>query len=301
MIEVPQGRTPAAAGVLLVDKPAGVTSHDVVAAVRRLARTRKVGHAGTLDPAATGLLVLGVGAGTRLLTYLAGLDKDYVARFCLGRQTSTEDAEGEILSTPGVVASDAEIDCALGALTGQILQVPSAYSAKKIAGVRAYELARSGERVELKANRVTVSRLARTSPVVRTGPLAEFDVEVTCSSGTYVRALARQVAHRLDSVGHITALRRTRVGPFGLDEARGIEDLVVEAGPGAVTTISLAKAASAVMDSREVDSAQVEDLRHGRTIKGSADGPVALVHAGELIAIGVPRRGGIGPAAVFAR
>ncbi|MDO5724563.1 MAG: tRNA pseudouridine(55) synthase TruB [Flaviflexus sp.] len=291
--------TPANAGVLLVDKPAGVTSHDVVAAVRRLAGTRKVGHAGTLDPAATGLLVLGIGAGTRLLTYLSGLDKDYSATFCLGRQTSTEDADGEVLGTPGIIASDAEIDCALAALTGDIEQVPSAYSAKKIGGVRAYDLARQGKSVKLKAASVRIDRLERTGPVRRSGPLAIFDVEVTCSSGTYVRALARQTALRLDSVGHITALRRHRVGPFHLSEAASMERLSEAASGGAIEPMSLAQAAGQVMEAREVNAAQAEDLRHGRTLAGQVTGPVALVRDGSLIAIGVPRRGGIGPAAVF--
>lgn len=299
MIKVPKAVTPAKAGVLLVDKPAGVTSHDVVAAARRLAGTRKVGHAGTLDPAATGLLVLGIGSGTRLLTYLSGLDKDYSATFCLGRQTSTEDAEGEVLGTPGVIASAAEIDCALAALTGEISQIPSSYSAKKVDGVRAYERARRGEQVTLRAERVRIDRLERTGPILRDGPLATFDVEVTCSSGTYVRALARQTAHRLDSVGHITRLARHRVGPFQLSEAASIDQLSEAASVGAIEPMSLAEAASRVMEARDVSAAQAEDLRHGRTLAGKVSGPVALIHGGTLIAIGVPRRGGIGPAAVF--
>ncbi|MBM9433687.1 tRNA pseudouridine(55) synthase TruB [Flaviflexus equikiangi] len=298
MIETPRGISPAASGILVVDKPAAVTSHDVVAAVRRLACTKKVGHAGTLDPAATGVLVLGIGAGTKLLTYLSGADKDYVSRFRLGQETDTEDAEGRIVSTPGIDASDDEIDAALASLTGTISQVPSAYSAKKIDGKRAYDLARAGEKVDLKAVEVTVSRLVRTSPIVRRDGLADFDVEVTCSSGTYVRALARQTGQALGSIGHITALRRTRVGAF--TEARSVADMVEQVGHEPLSVIPLAEAARRALPWAEITDSQEQALRYGQFIDLDASTPVALVRGDTLVAIGKKRGSQIGPAVVFA-
>lgn len=298
MIETPRGISPAASGILVVDKPAAVTSHDVVAAVRRLACTKKVGHAGTLDPAATGVLVLGIGAGTKLLTYLSGADKDYVSRFRLGQETDTEDAEGRIVSTPGIDASDDEIDAALASLTGTISQVPSAYSAKKIDGKRAYDLARAGEKVDLKAVEVTVSRLVRTSPIVRRDGLADFDVEVTCSSGTYVRALARQTGQALGSIGHITALRRTRVG--GFTEARSVADMVEQVGHEPLSVIPLAEAARRALPWAEITDSQEQALRYGQFIDLDASTPVALVRGDTLVAIGKKRGRQIGPAVVFA-
>ncbi|WP_182173750.1 tRNA pseudouridine(55) synthase TruB [Flaviflexus equikiangi] len=298
MIETPRGISPAASGILVVDKPAAVTSHDVVAAVRRLACTKKVGHAGTLDPAATGVLVLGIGAGTKLLTYLSGADKDYVSRFRLGQETDTEDLEGRIVSTPGIDASDDEIDAALASLTGTISQVPSAYSAKKIDGKRAYDLARAGEKVDLKAVEVTVSRLVRTSPIVRRDGLADFDVEVTCSSGTYVRALARQTGQALGSIGHITALRRTRVG--GFTEARSVADMVEQVGHEPLSVIPLAEAARRALPWAEITDSQEQALRYGQFIDLDASTPVALVRGDTLVAIGKKRGSQIGPAVVFA-
>ena len=298
MIETPRGISPAASGILVVDKPAAVTSHDVVAAVRRLACTKKVGHAGTLDPAATGVLVLGIGAGTKLLTYLSGADKDYVSRFRLGQETDTEDAEGRIVSTPGIDASDDEIDAALASLTGTISQVPSAYSAKKIDGKRAYDLARAGEKVDLKAVEVTVSRLVRTSPIIRRDGLADFDVEVTCSSGTYVRALARQTGQALGSIGHITALRRTRVG--GFTEARSVADMVEQVGHEPLSVIPLVDAARRALPWAEITDSQEQALRYGQFIDLDASTPVALVRGDTLVAIGKKRGSQIGPAVVFA-
>ena len=298
MIETPRGISPAASGILVVDKPAAVTSHDVVAAVRRLACTKKVGHAGTLDPAATGVLVLGIGAGTKLLTYLSGADKDYVSRFRLGQETDTEDAEGRIVSTPGIDASDDEIDAALASLTGTISQVPSAYSAKKIDGKRAYDLARAGEKVDLKAVEVTVSRLVRTSPIIRRDGLADFDVEVTCSSGTYVRALARQTGQALGSIGHITALRRTRVG--GFTEARSVADMVEQVGHEPLSVIPLAEAARRALPWAEITDSQEQALRYGQFIDLDVSTPVAHVRGDTLVAIGKKRGRQIGPAVVFA-
>ena len=302
MITVPRGTVPAPSGIIVIDKPAAATSHDVVAAVRRLAQTRKVGHAGTLDPAATGVLVLGIGAGTKLLTHLTGADKDYVSAFRLGKETDTEDADGQILQTPGIDASDEEIDGALASLTGTISQIPSAYSAKKINGKRAYDLARAGEKVELAAVQVTIDRLNRTSPITRHDGLADFTVDVSCSSGTYVRALARQTAEALGSVGHITALDRTRVGRFTRSEAWAIDDLADLVLSAALPVIPLAEAARRAMPAVEITDRQEQALRYGQFIDVPVDEfPVALINGDVLVAIGTKRGSEVGPATVFAR
>lgn len=301
MIDVPRGAQPAPSGILVVNKPAAATSHDVVAAVRRLAATRKVGHAGTLDPAATGVLVLGIGAGTKLLTYLSGADKDYESRFRLGQETDTEDADGQILSTPGIAATDEEIDAALRALNGPIDQVPSAYSAKKIDGKRAYDLARAGEKVELKAVPVTIDRLERTGPIDRHDNLADFDIEVTCSTGTYVRALARQTGQLLGSEGHITHLRRTRVGGFDVSEAHTIDSLIEQAQSGPISVLPVAEAAKRSMPSVQITAEQETALRYGQLVDLDVESfPVALIRDDTLVAIGTKRGNQIGPARVFA-
>jgi tRNA pseudouridine55 synthase len=208
-------------GLLVVDKPAGWTSHDVVGRTRRLARTRKVGHAGTLDPMATGVLLLGIGRATRLLGHLALTDKQYDATIRLGQRTVTDDAEGEVVETTDATGvTDAAIAAGVASLTGAISQVPSSVSAVKVDGVRSYARVRSGEEVELAARPVTVSRF---DVLARRGD--DLDVTVTCSSGTYVRALARDLGAHLGVGGHLTALRRTRVGPFDLARARALEQL----------------------------------------------------------------------------
>jgi tRNA pseudouridine55 synthase len=206
-------------GLVVVDKPAGWTSHDVVGRTRRLARTRKVGHAGTLDPMATGVLLLGIGKATRLLGHLALTDKAYDATIRLGQTTVTDDAEGDVLTdTPVDGVTDEDVLRGIAALTGALQQVPSAVSAIKVDGVRSYARVRAGESVELKARPVTVS-----SFVLHARRGAELDVSVTCSSGTYIRALARDLGAALGVGGHLTALRRTRVGPFTLDQAAPLE------------------------------------------------------------------------------
>jgi tRNA pseudouridine55 synthase len=208
-------------GLLVVDKPAGWTSHDVVGRTRRLARTRKVGHAGTLDPMATGVLLLGIGRATRLLGHLALTDKQYDATIRLGQRTVTDDAEGEVVETTDATGvTDSAIAAGVASLTGAISQVPSSVSAVKVDGVRSYARVRSGEEVELAARPVTVSRF---DVLARRGD--DLDVTVTCSSGTYVRALARDLGAHLGVGGHLTALRRTRVGPFDLARARALEQL----------------------------------------------------------------------------
>jgi tRNA pseudouridine55 synthase len=208
-------------GLVVVDKPQGWTSHDVVGRTRRLARTRKVGHAGTLDPMATGVLVLGIGKATRLLGHLALTEKQYDGTIRLGQTTVTDDAEGEVVTTHDASAvTDEAIAAGVATLTGEIQQVPTAVSAVKVDGVRSYARVRAGEDVELKARPVTVSRF---EVLARRGD--DLDVTVTCSSGTYVRALARDLGAALGVGGHLTALRRTRVGPFELAAARTLEQL----------------------------------------------------------------------------
>ncbi len=212
----------APSGILLVDKPGGITSHDVVARARRALNTRKIGHAGTLDPMATGLLILGVGPATRLLTYIVGLDKTYEATIRLGASTDSDDADGTEIARAdaavlAAVTPDA-VSAGIAALTGRIEQVPSTVSAIKVGGRRAYDLARAGEEVQLKARDVTVSRFEVLAVRPVDGAI-DLDVVVDCSSGTYIRALARDLGAALGVGGHLTALRRTRIGAFRVEDA----------------------------------------------------------------------------------
>ncbi|GAA5167710.1 tRNA pseudouridine(55) synthase TruB [Pseudonocardia eucalypti] len=212
-------------GLVIVDKPPGMTSHDVVGRLRRLLGTRKIGHAGTLDPMATGVLVLGVQRATRLLGHLALDTKSYAATIRLGATTSTDDAEGEELTrTDAASVDEAQVGAGMAALTGAIEQVPSAVSAIKVDGRRAYARVRAGERVELPARPVTVTEF-RLDALRRADPFTDLDVTVDCSSGTYIRALARDLGAGLGVGGHLTALRRTRVGPFDLASARTLDEL----------------------------------------------------------------------------
>lgn len=260
-------------GLVVLDKPAGWTSHDVVARARRLLGTRKVGHAGTLDPMATGVLVLGVDRGTRLLTYLVGADKEYAATIRLGAATTTDDAEGELLATADAAhLTRAEVTTAVAELTGDIQQVPSAVSAIKVDGRRAYARVRAGEAVDLAARPVTVHRfevLDLRHDVVPDGrAVADVDVVVHCSSGTYVRALARDLGAGLGVGGHLTALRRTRVGRFGLDVARTLTEL--ERAP---SVLPVADAAALSLPVRRLTEAEARALSHGRPIAPDAAGP----------------------------
>ncbi|GAA1696792.1 tRNA pseudouridine(55) synthase TruB [Microbacterium sediminicola] len=276
------------AGIVLVDKPGGMSSHDVVARARRALGTRKIGHAGTLDPMATGLLVLGVNAATRLLTYLVGLDKTYEATIRLGVSTDSDDADGEVTA---VVAADAVPDEAIAdgvqALTGPISQVPSTVSAIKVAGRRAYDLARAGESVELAAREVTVSRFEVTGTRREVG-VVDVDVVVDCSSGTYIRALARDLGAALGVGGHLTALRRSHVGPFAVTDACGIDQIDEARLRGA------AEVATAVLGRFEVSAQEARDLRHGKRLSGAAgrlaDGTAAVDPEGRLVGI-LERRG----------
>lgn len=285
-------------GLLVVDKPAGWTSHDVVGRVRRLARTRKVGHAGTLDPMATGVLVLGIGKATRLLGQLALTTKAYDATVRLGATTVTDDAEGEVLETRDASAvTDQALAAAIARLTGSLRQVPSSVSAVKIDGVRSYARVRAGEDVVLAARSVVVSRF---SLLVRCGD--ELDVVVECTSGTYVRALARDLGAALGVGGHLTALRRTRVGPFGLDVARTLEalDEADEAGvDSAVLPLDVAVARS--FDGRQLTAQEAIDLSHGKRLEPSgAPGPIgAFDPGGRCIALVEDRDGAARPTVVF--
>ncbi|WP_308190300.1 tRNA pseudouridine(55) synthase TruB [Pseudonocardia sp. TRM90224] len=245
-------------GLVIVDKPAGMTSHDVVARLRRILRTRKIGHAGTLDPMATGVLVCGVGRGTKLLGHLALDTKAYDATIRLGAATTTDDAEGETVSTADAFGvTDDAIAAGMAALTGAIQQVPSSVSAIKVDGKRAYAMVRAGEEVVLPARPVTVSEFTLS---VRRG--VDLDVHVACSSGTYVRALARDLGAGLGVGGHLTALRRTRVGPFGLDRVRTLDEL--EAHP--VLAMPLDDAVAVAFPRRDLDATLATDMSHGRPL-----------------------------------
>lgn len=252
-------------GLVIVDKPAGWTSHDVVGRMRRLAHTRRVGHAGTLDPMATGVLVLGVNKATRLLHHLVLADKAYTATIRLGQATITDDAEGEQVSASSAAGvTDAAVRSAMLPLTGDIEQVPSAVSAIKVDGERAYKRVRDGESVTLPARAVWVPRfdaiaLARPAP-----DLLDVDVEVECSSGTYIRALARDLGQALGTGGHLTALRRTRVGPFGIDAARTLDELAALDDP---VTLELADAVRAAMPVRQVTDAEARALSYGKSLE----------------------------------
>ena len=255
----------AVSGILLVDKPQGITSHGVVARTRKLAGTRKVGHAGTLDPMATGLLVLGLNSSTRLLTYLVGLDKEYFATVRLGASTSTDDAEGELVaSADASLLTDDQIEAAIVPLRGPIQQVPSSVSAIKVDGKRAYALVREGETVELTSRAVTISAF-EVLEVRREGTFTDVDVRVECSSGTYIRALARDLGASLEVGGHLTALRRTRIGPFSVVDAATLDNL--EPASQLRTPTSVAAELFPVFDASAQD---VIDLVHGKRIELAA-------------------------------
>lgn len=249
-----------------MDKPAGMTSHDVVARVRRIMGTRKVGHAGTLDPMATGVLVLGLERATKLLGHLALDTKAYLATIRLGSSTSTDDAEGErLFSADASGVSDEELSEAVAALTGDIAQVPSAVSAVKVNGRRAYELAREGRQVELEARPVTVSRFDPLAVHREEADVVDVDVLVECSSGTYVRALARDLGEALGVGGHLTRLRRTRVGPFGLATVRTVEAL--EEHPE--LSMDLDRAVGTAFPRVDVDADTARAVAHGQAISRS--------------------------------
>ena len=254
-------------GLVVVDKPGGMTSHDVVSQVRRLAGTRRVGHAGTLDPMATGVLVVAVNRATRLLGHLTLTDKRYDATIRLGATTTTDDADGDVVaSAPTESLTEEAVRSQLAEFVGEIDQVPSSVSAIKVGGKRAYALVRSGEQVDLPARRVTIHGLDVTGLA-----LPDVRVSVHCSSGTYVRAIARDLGAALGVGGHLTALRRTAVGPFTLDHARTLDDLAED-----FTMSPIAEAARTCFSSRDLDEAQAADVRVGRRLDLQLDGVTAL-------------------------
>lgn len=260
-----------------MDKPQGWTSHDVVGRMRRIAGTRKVGHAGTLDPMATGVLVVGINKATRLLTYIVGTSKTYTATIRLGESTVTDDAEGDIVSSASAAdLTDDAIRTGVAALTGEIQQVPSSVSAIKVNGERAYARVRSGEDVKLAARPVTIHRF-EVHGIKRKpgGNVVDVDVSVECSSGTYIRALARDLGNSLGVGGHLTALRRTHVGPYSLDQARTLEQLAEE-----LEVLEMSQAARALMPNRELSAEETTEISFGRRIAagapaGSADAATA--------------------------
>lgn len=263
-----------APGIVIVDKPAGMTSHDVVGRCRRIFGTRKVGHAGTLDPMATGVLVVGIERATKILGLISGTSKAYAATIRLGRTTSTDDAEGEVLQDISAAAvTDEAIQAGVADLRGDISQRPSAVSAIKIGGKRAYQLAREGQQVELAARAVRIERFDVLT-IRRDGPFVDVDVEVDCSSGTYIRALARDLGEALRVGGHLTALRRTRVGGFGLDHARTL-DYLAEAP---ALSCSLDEACLLSFPRRDITDEQAIDAAHGRPLPAAGiDGVWAAV------------------------
>jgi tRNA pseudouridine55 synthase len=276
-------------GLLLVDKATGMTSHDVVARARRVLSVRKVGHAGTLDPMATGLLVLGVGAATRLLGLVGAHDKTYEATIRLGQTTVTDDREGDLLTTASAAGVDEDaVRAALAAQTGPLQQVPSSVSAVKVAGRRSYDRVRAGEAVELAPRSVIVHRLDVHRIERPTADLVDVEVTVTCTAGTYIRAIARDVGAALGVGGHLTALRRTASGPFMVDAAAPVEDaaaaLAAGGGPG---VLPLARAATTVFPTRAVTAEEATALTYGQRIPatGAPGAHAAVDPTGRLVAL----------------
>lgn len=272
-------------GVVLIDKPTGLTSHDVVAQLRKKLSEKKIGHAGTLDPFASGLLIMGVGSGTKLLHHLFGLDKQYLATIRLGQSTFTDDLEGAVVSEAS--ASHISLEQILREvrnLTGKIQQAPSRVSAIKIEGKRAYELARAGEAVEIPARSVEVYHFQVSSELRIVREFLEFDVTVDCSSGTYIRALARDIGKALGVGGHLRALRRSRVGEFSIGDAFKVED--------ASNLRSLASVAEKVFPRVELSGQQAQDIIHGKRIGLDASVSVAAIYKDQLLAILEPIGGG---------
>jgi tRNA pseudouridine55 synthase len=309
----------AESGLVIVAKSGGMTSHDVVARIRKLAGTRRVGHAGTLDPMATGVLVIGVEKATRLLGYLALSEKEYSATIRLGQSTLTDDAEGERLPSAGAAERVSQIDeetlaAELASFTGEIMQVPPRISAIKVNGQRAYRLTRSGAAPELTARPVTIHRLELLGWRQAGHGLADIDIAVTCSSGTYIRAIARDLGIALGTGGHLTVLRRTRVGPYGIDAAKTLDQLAE-----AFAVVPLAQAAAAAFGTLRLTADEAKLVSHGVSIRvpARADGsrvPPAAPSApqaapdervaafgpdGNLIALLVSQDGELRPLAVF--
>ena len=285
-------------GFLVVDKAPGMTSHDVVAIGRRALNTRKVGHAGTLDPMATGVLVLGFNNGTRLLQYITDGDKSYTATIVLGSSTTTDDHEGEVTSTTDAsTVSDEDIKAVLASMVGEIMQRPTNVSAIKVDGKRAYDRARSGEEFELPARKVNISQLD-VLDIRRTEAATMVDIEVTCSAGTYIRAIARDLGAELKVGGHLNVLRRTRVAGFSLDQAIEIDQLKA----GNFTSLELSDVARATFSTREIDLEEVNELSFGRPLAANDSDEIfaALSPDNRLIALLKNSADKAKPVAVFA-
>ncbi|ORX15822.1 tRNA pseudouridine synthase B [Mycobacterium szulgai] len=267
-------------GIVVVDKPAGMTSHDVVGRCRRIFATRRVGHAGTLDPMATGVLVIGIERATKILGLLTAATKSYAATIRLGQTTSTEDAEGDLLrAVPAEAITDEEIAAAIAGLRGDISQVPSAVSAIKVGGQRAYQLVRQGQAVELASRPVRVDRF-EVLAARRQDQLVDLDVEVDCSSGTYIRALARDLGDALAVGGHLTSLRRTRVGSFDLAQALTLDDLAERPR----LSLSLDEACLLLFTRRDLSAEEVDAARNGRPLSAAGiEGVYAAADADDRV------------------
>lgn len=268
--------------LVLIDKQQGWTSHDVVAKLRGILGTRKIGHAGTLDPMATGLLVMGVDAGTKLLQFISNSGKQYTATIRLGQATVSDDAEGEVISTTSAAHLEpGQIDAEIKKLTGEISQVPSSVSAIKVDGKRAYDLIREGKEVELKSRRVTVSRFERTSDLRISGDFLDFDLIVDCSTGTYIRALARDLGESLGVGGHLTALRRTKIDGYSVEDAVTIDSEPI--------LLDLGTSAKVLFESIDLDQEQAQALVHGKRLDIDSNSQLAAFWRGELLAIMEPK------------
>jgi len=271
-------------GLLLVDKPAGMTSHDVVSKVRKLAGTRKVGHAGTLDPMATGLLVLGIESATKLLTFVVGADKTYVATVRLGSSTITDDREGEVIEQASseqiTSVTNEQIDLELSKLRGVIQQVPSAVSAIKVNGEKAYDRVRAGEVFELKSREVTISKLAIVGEIRREAKHIDLDIIVDCSSGTYIRAIARDLGAALGVGGHFTELRRTRIGKFNVEDA-----MQLDSGVTPLPVLPAVEAVKYILPTLEITPEEALFIRQGKRITGEATELTALTSQNKLVAV----------------
>lgn len=278
-------------GFVIIDKPAGITSHDVVARLRRVMGTKRVGHAGTLDPMATGVLVLGINNATKFLQFITDGKKRYLGTIRLGQSTTTDDKEGEVLSSHSInhITDDA-IRSYLSSQVGIIMQVPSKVSAIKIAGERAYDLVRQGKEVEIPARQVEISKLEVVA--ISRNEFIDIDIDVTCSAGTYIRSIARDLGAALEVGGHLISLRRTLVSPFDLSDCSSIEEPTVQ---------PLAEAISKLMPVRSIDLNEMQELKFGRALKKSEfDGiGVALAPDGEVAAIIENRDYGAQPLSVF--
>ena len=285
-------------GFLVVDKAPGMTSHDVVAVARKALGTRKVGHAGTLDPMATGVLVLGFGNGTRLLQYITDGDKSYTATIVLGAATVTDDREGEVISeSDASKITDEQIKTGLAKMIGEIAQRPSSVSAVKVDGERAYDRVRAGEVFELAARTITISALDILE-IRHLGARIEIDIDVTCSAGTFIRAIARDLGSDLQVGGHLSALRRTRVAGFPISQAISFEDLKAQS----FNPLELADVARATFQVRELGLDEVQELSFGRPLQANASDLIfaALSPDDRLIALLKNESGKAKPIAVFA-